>query len=205
MAKNKPTVFDDLAAGARRMDYVPRTREAQSYYRRKARSLRTLTPRRMIRNADTGNVVTRIPKTTSIIGHMVMFQYDPKTKDTLPYYDIHPLVFIVKPLPDGFLGLNFHYLPYRWRAILLNRLTEIATNDKFDETTRILMTYKILARSARFKAFQPCLKRYLTSQVQSKFLWIPSQDWEIAIFLPVQKFMGASNEKVWKDSRRSFI
>lgn len=204
MANNKPTVFDDLAAGAGRMDYTPRTREAQAYYKRKARSLRNLTPRRIIRDADPDKVIKRIPNNRNIIGHMVMFQYDPKTKDTLPYYDRHPLVFIVKPLPDGFLGLNLHYLPYKWRAILLNRLTDIATNDKFDETTRIRMTYKLLARSARFKAFQPCLKRYLTPQIRSRFLWVPAQDWEIAIFLPVQKFVGASKEKVWKESQRKF-
>ena len=201
---NNTTVFDDLASGAQRMDYAPRTRDAQNYYRNKARSLKAWTPKKLIRQADTDKVLLRVPNTRNVIGHMIMFEYDPKTKDTLPYYDIHPLVFIVKPLKDGFLGLNFHYLPYKWRAILLNRLRAIATDDSYDETTRIRMTYQILNATSRYGPFKPCLKRYLRSHIKSKLLWIPSYDWEIAIFLPIQRFVGVSNQKVWGDSIRKF-
>lgn len=196
------SIFNDLANGARRMDYAPRTLDAQAYYRRKAQSLRGITPRHLIRGADQDKVLVRVPNRRDVIGHMIMFQYDPKTKDTLPYYDIHPLVFIVKPLSDGFLGINFHYLPYKWRAILLNRLRQIAINDKYDETTRLRMTYQLLNASTRFAPFKPCLKRYLRSHIKSRILWIPAYDWEIAIFLPVQKFIGASQGTVWADSRK---
>lgn len=200
----RTNVFDDLANGARRMDYAPRTLEAQKYYQRKARELRGISASAIIRSGDSDKQLVRVPNMKSVIGHMVLFQYDPKHKATLPYYDRHPLVFILKPLKDGFLGINFHYLPYKWRGILLNRLTEIANNKNYDEETKIVMTYAILNNSARYAPFKPCLKRYLASHVESKFLWIPSYDWEIAIFLPVQQFVGASDGSVWAKSMNKF-
>ena len=62
------TVFDDLASGANRQDYVPRSLEAQEYYRRKARSLRTLTPQQLIRSGDTDRVFSRVPNKRDVIG-----------------------------------------------------------------------------------------------------------------------------------------
>lgn len=200
----KTNVFDDLAKGARRMDYAPRTLEAQKYYQRKARELRGISASAIIRSGEPDKLLTRVPNMKSVIGHMVLFQYDPKHKATLPYYDRQPLVFILKPLKDGFLGLNFHYLSYKWRGILLNRLREIASDKNYDEQTQINMTYALLNNTARYAPFKPCLKRYLASHVESKFLWIPSYDWEIAIFLPVQKFEGESEASVWAQSRNKF-
>ena len=45
-------------------------------------------------------------------GRMSMFFYDPKFKNRLPYYDTFPLVLPLEPMKGGFIGLNFHYLPY---------------------------------------------------------------------------------------------
>ena len=59
---------------------------------------------------------------------MYFFNYDPKHKETLPYYDRYPLVICVKLLPDGFHGLNLHYLPPMQRAGLLTKLEEVASN-----------------------------------------------------------------------------
>ena len=41
-----------------------------------------------------------------IVGSMQMFFYDPKTKDTLPYYDRFPLVVVVGPAEKGFLWIK---------------------------------------------------------------------------------------------------
>ena len=45
-------------------------------------------------------------------GRMSMFFYDPKFKQRLPYYDTFPLLLPLEPMKGGFIGLNFHYLPY---------------------------------------------------------------------------------------------
>ena len=58
---------------------------------------------------------------------MNMFFYDPKHKDTLPYYDRFPLSVIIGPAKGGFYGLNLHYLPPVLRAKMLDALMDIAT------------------------------------------------------------------------------
>ena len=55
-------------------------------------------------------------------GRMCMFFYDPKTRQKLPFYDIFPLVLPVDTFRGGFVGLNFHYLPYGLRYKLLEQL-----------------------------------------------------------------------------------
>jgi len=61
-------------------------------------------------------------KTDPFIGGLMFFIYDPKTKDKLPYWDRFPLVIPINLYPDGFLGLNLHYLPYYQRQLLLATL-----------------------------------------------------------------------------------
>ena len=61
-------------------------------------------------------------------GDMVMYTYNPKLKDVLPYYDAFPLTIVVGPAKDGFYGINLHYLPPKVRAIFLDKLNLIAFN-----------------------------------------------------------------------------
>ena len=53
-------------------------------------------------------------------GSLNMFVYSPKGRNKLPYFDTFPLVLPLKRMDGGFLGLNFHYLPYALRARLLD-------------------------------------------------------------------------------------
>jgi hypothetical protein len=58
-----------------------------------------------------------------------------------------------------------------------------------------------MSRVAPVKA---CVKHYLDSQVQSRFLNIKYPDWVTASLLPVERFVGASKQQVWQDSREMF-
>jgi len=140
--------------------------------------------------------------TEEIIGSMYMFSYDPKHKETLPYYDTFPLVVVVGPAEGGFYGLNLHYLPPILRAKMLDALMEITTNKKFNDSTRFKMSYELLAKTAKLKYFKPCFKHYLNEHVKSKFAMVPSPEWEIATFLPTANFEKASINAVYKDSRQ---
>jgi hypothetical protein len=135
-------------------------------------------------------------------GYLYTFLYDPKLKDTLPYYDMFPLVFPYAKLPGGFMGLNMHYLPYPLRITLLDRLMTFANNKKMDETTRIKYSWELIGNVSRFKLAQPCIKHYLTDHVRSPYRRIESYDWATAMMLPVERFQGASREQVWADSRK---
>jgi hypothetical protein len=136
---------------------------------------------------------------------MYHFTYDPKGKETLPYYDRFPLILAVEPAPGGFYGLNLHYINPISRAILLDKLLAIANKEEFDEKKRIRLTYNILSASRRFKEFAPCFKHYLTDHITSRLMMVPSQEWEIAIFLPTENFENVRKNQVWRESKQKII
>ena len=133
-------------------------------------------------------------------GSLYFFYYDPKTKDNLPYYDTFPLVLVLQKEPDGFLGLNLHYLPVKYRIAFLDKLMGYAILNDNDEIKRMRVTYDILSASRRFKEFRPCVKKYLYGHVQSKILTVQPNEWEVAVFLPLQQFKKANATKVWQES-----
>ena len=135
---------------------------------------------------------------------MYFFSYNPKWKDKLPWYDTFPLVFPIEKYPDGFLGLNFHYLAPKHRAILMDQLKAFANNKKYDETTRLRLTYNMLKGFTKIKRARPTVHRYLSSKVNSKFVLVNADEWEVALFLPVERFKKASKKQVWAQSAEMF-
>ena len=131
-------------------------------------------------------------------GRLNMFFYDPKHKKKLPYYDTFPLVLPIERYPDGFLGINFHYLPIPLRVRLLDRLVDFSNNEEFDETTTIDADY---ARLKNINLIKPTIHRYLAGQTKSDFRRIDAAEFTVAVLLPVQRFKKASVREVWKDSR----
>lgn len=136
------------------------------------------------------------------IGKMYLVYYDPKHKETLPFYDTFPLVIPIKKYNDGFLGLNLHYLPLPLRAKLLDSLLDTINNNKWNETTKMKVSYDILNSASQFKYFEPCLKRYLGSHFRSRFVMIEPEAWPLATFLPVEGFEKSTKKKVWENSRK---
>lgn len=136
-----------------------------------------------------------------LLGGLYFFYYNPKTKDNLPYYDTFPLVLMLERYSDGFLGLNLHYLPVKYRVALLRKLIGFGAiyNDQ-DELKRIRITYDILNATRRFREYKPCLKRYLNSNIRSRILAVQPNEWDIATYLPVQQFKKAKPNEVWQDS-----
>ena len=129
----------------------------------------------------------------TFVGKMYFFAYDPKHKATLPVYDRFPLVFPIEPYPDGFLGLNLHYLDVGQRQALLSKLSSYRSNNQYNEKTRLRLSYDLLSNTKKLASLsRPCIKRYLFTQVRSKFIEITANEWENAISLPVQMFVSKS-------------
>ena len=80
----------------------------------------------------------------------------------------------------------------------MDNLNQYASNEKYDKTTRLELSYNLLKRYGRAR---PCVKRYLGDHVASSTVRIDADEWEIAIFLPVERFQKESARTVWKDSR----
>lgn len=186
-------VFDRLIAQGARAGQIPaRTQQARSWFRDKAAGTRA-NPSRLISSGD--NYVSK-PE----VGSMYLYNYDPKHKKDLPYYDWFPLVFPVDEAEGGFVGLNMHYLPLRQRAVLMDALYGLVSDQRYDDKTRLKLSYRVLKNASRYKGFKPTFKRYLASNVKSRFLKIEPVEWDIALFLPLQRFEKASAAKVHKDS-----
>ena len=132
-------------------------------------------------------------------GRLNMFIYDPKLKKKLPYYDTFPLVLPLEKYNDGFLGLNFHYLPIPLRVKLLDRVVDFSNNTKFDESTVLNVGYQNLKR---VRLIKPTLKRYLAGKVKSRFRRVDADEFTVATLLPVQRFKKGSQAEVYKDSRK---
>ena len=128
-------------------------------------------------------------RATTVIGKMFFFEYDPKHKMTLPIYDRFPLVFPIERYPNGFLGLNLHYLDGGLRSGILNELKDFATNNRFDQNTRLRLSYDLLSRTKLLGSVSPCIKRYLAGHVRSDFIEIIPSEWEKVAQLPVQVFI----------------
>ena len=132
-------------------------------------------------------------------GRMNMFVYDAKTKAKLPYWDAFPLVLPIDTFKGGFVGLNFHYLPYGLRFKLLEQLQDYASNDKFDSSTKLQVGYSNLKGQSIIK---PAVKKYLWRQVRSKFRRIDVDEMAIACYLPVADFQGSTLGRIFAAARR---
>ena len=135
---------------------------------------------------------------------MFFYFYDPKTKDKLPYYDIFPLVIPIASYPDGFLGLNLHYIHPNHRIALLDKLETVLTDTRYDEKTKFEISYLIIKNNPRFFQAKPCIKRYLFSHVRSHFLELNADDWDISILLPFEDFKKNHKRSVWADSVKKY-
>jgi len=133
-------------------------------------------------------------------GTMMIFKYDAKTKEKLPYWDRQPMGIVVDILPDGFTMLNFHYLPAAQRIVLLEAL--LTKQKGKDEKAVVDVSYSLLKGASRYKWYKPTYKRYLRSHLDSKMILIPIEDWQYAVLLPTQKFQKQSRQQVYKDSLR---
>ena len=189
-------IFQRLELQAFRAGITPRTKESRDWFRSKIKNMRSIKREALMKEDPL--------KQTSqeIVGGMYMFFYDPKHKETLPYYDTFPLVIVVGPAEGGFYGLNLHYLPPILRAKMLDALMDITTNTKFNDSTRFKMSYELLVKTSKLKYFEPCFKHYLNEHVKSKCAMVPAAEWEIATFLPTADFRKANSKKVYYDSKK---
>jgi len=163
------TVFDkilDTATGPKSFDW----------YRKQVNAMTTPGAKSLI---NKGKATLR-PK----YGMMNLFGYDAKHKATLPYYDKFPLIFPIEPAKGGFIGINFHYLPFGARVAFLKQLSQYASDKNFDRKTRYMIDW------VNNPYFKKTTKRYLNSQVRTSFLNVPADEMAIAIFLPVARFVG---------------
>lgn len=135
-----------------------------------------------------------------IEGCMLFFGYQPKTKDVLPFWDEYPLVIVLKKTGKSILGLNLHYLSPSERATFLNLLIKTVDNPNYYKSSPsyIKATYFQLKTN---KYLHKCIKRYYISNIKTRVNVIPSPEWKIVTFIPIDRFMMKSKEFVWSGKK----
>jgi len=112
---------------------------------------------------DINDYVMRYP------GTFYMFQYASKLYEQgkLKFYDGYPLILVLELDKIGFLGINFHYLIPKYRALLLDRIMRMYPRQFVQNEILKPMTYDIfISRLGGFKKYiKPAIKRYLWSHV----------------------------------------
>ena len=201
MAAEEESYLDKLKDAIKTNQVAARARAAGDWFRsivnRTKGKFSKETPQKILSRSE--SLVSQ-----SVLGKMYFYSYDPKWKNDLPWYDTFPLVFPIERYPDGFLGLNFHYLAPKHRAILMDQLKAFANNNKYDETTKLRLSYNMLKGFTKYKRARPTVHRYLNSKVNSKFVLVNADEWEVALFLPVERFKKANKKKVWAHSGTMF-
>ena len=198
MAESEQSFLDTLKSSIKTAKAGAKARAAGDWFREKVKQasasarMRAVTPTQLLKRQEA---------TDTELGQMLFYKYDPKFAKKLPYWDMYPLVFPFEKAKGGFYGLNLHYIPPRERAVLMDELNSYVTNKKYDATTRLKLSYDLLKGFGRAI---PCVKRYLGTNVRSNTVRINADEWEIAIFLPVERFQKESTRTVWNDSKKFY-
>ena len=192
------SLFDTLQAQAFRAGVSPRSKESMTWFQNNVKKLGDVNKRKLLK--DPALDATKNPKP----GDLMMYFYDPKFKQELPYYDRFPLTLLVQPAKGGFHGLNLHYLSPGVRARFLDELMELAPKNMTDTSRLTRMRYNLLKGVTKYKEFKPCFKHYLMDHVESQIVRVPMTEWQIAIFLPTEQFKKVKAQTVWRYSRKAY-
>ena len=155
-------LLDKLKTAIKTSKAGAKARAAGDWFREKVKQagasarMKAVTPNQLLRRQPDDNI---------LLGKMFFYKYDPKFAKKLPYWDMYPLVFPFERAPGGFYVLNLHYIPPRDRAVLMDNLNKYASNNKYDQTTRLELSYRLLNRYGRAV---PCVKRYLGDRIVSQ-------------------------------------
>src|SRR4051812_41636100 len=108
-AKKPPDLIDQLRGDLYRTGHRGMQHKAKAWLLDKAEKLIAFNPKNR-------QELLRLPNRQGFgvhPGEMIFFMYDAKWKDKLPFFDRFPLIFPVEMYPNGFAGMNLHYLPNR--------------------------------------------------------------------------------------------
>ena len=127
-------------------------------------------------------------------GKMYTFGYDAKLKKILPYWDKFPLIIVLDVYKGGFMGLNFHYLFPIERMKFLTKIMKFASQggevEDMTDRARFEMTWDVVRK---IRHADKMIHKYLYGHVRTSLLEAPPKEWENAIFLPYQRFVGTSS------------
>lgn len=129
-------------------------------------------------------------RSTTMLGRLYFFKYDPIGKYTLPKYDKFPMCIPIERRNNGFLGLNMHYIGTGARRSLLDMLLATRNVVELTDQTVIKANYQLIKSVDKINSLAaPCVHRYVFNQVRSRFIEVYPSEYDIAIQLPVEDWV----------------
>jgi|TARA_R110001606_G_scaffold213624_1_gene361478 hypothetical protein len=200
----KRFIFSRILGDMLEQDIKPGSPAATEFFEARAKTMKKTNPAELIER-----VKKRKPTKPGGIGDMFIFQYDPKYKDQpkiLPYYDRFPVIIMFDTGLSGFMGLNFHYLPYADRALFLERLRIFSDGTDYDDEYQLtdIDWSNIKHATGNVKYWRPCIKRYLNNNVKGRLIKVHPAEWDLVLLLPIERFVGARRPRVFKESQEKY-
>ena len=130
-----------------------------------------------------------IKVSTLVSGNMYFYRYLAQPTNIL--FDMYPLIFMIRKKGMLFEGINFHYIPVKYRMPLFEDMRRFFDDDEIEDDTRLrVRAFRYLILSSRkYRFAKIALHRYVQSSIRSKVLRIPATDWEKTIMQPAQRFL----------------
>lgn len=129
-------------------------------------------------------------RSTTMLGRLYFFKYDPIGKYTLPKYDKFPMCVPIERRKNGFLGLNMHYIGVDARKSLLEMLLSTRNAFELTDQTVIKTNYQMIkAVNKMSQLAMPCLHQYVFAQVRSRFIEVYPSEYDMAMQLPVEDWV----------------
>ena len=187
-----------LKAQKRNKNLRPRTKSSWKFFQQRIKDMKSANPKAFMMDPSL------ISRGSMVAGRVMYFEYEAITKN-LEYWDKYPMTLIISFWSENgkvyFDGINFHYLPPELRYDLMIKLYQIRNNNRYDSSTKFLLTYETLMSSLSFSMYRKAYKKYLLSQVKSNIYQVESKYLEIALNMPLARWVGnGGNSKVWSDT-----
>lgn len=136
---------------------------------------------------------------TVLLGRIYAFEYEPKHKRILKYFDENPLVltfdFKKGQVSQGFLGINFHYVPKRHRKYVLDFFMK-NNIDQVMNTGKIDIDYTKIKHNIKYPYLKYCIRMYLINHVKGNLYMVPPEEYIWVLNLHSPRFVGMSEQQI---------
>ncbi len=153
------------------------------------------------------NIIEGIQVSSLVSGNMYFYKYLAEPTNIL--FDRFPLIFMIRKKGQLFEGINFHYIPVKWRMPLFEDMKKFFDSDEMEADTRLRVRAfrNIILTNLKYRFAKVAIHRYRKENIRSKVLRIPPTEWHKTILQPAQKFVSGSLQKINTNSvyRESLI
>ena len=140
---------------------------------------------------------------TLLAGNMYFYKYI--AEDENDFYDMFPLVFILKVRGKLIEGINFHYLDIKRRIALFDLILPFVDSDVIEKDSRLrVKTFrKIILTSKKYRDAKVIIHRYKRSNIRSAILKIDPTKWKLVLkeeleLFKIPKGGKLPSPKVWR-------